>query len=361
MEVHVNTGSAFTVPATVADHLLKLATHAQLKVLLYILCHANEDLSAEEIVRACSVTQSEVEEAIVFWQNVNVLTNAPQQTVITHVQTASTAKPAAQAAEASPAVPPQEQAEPPAAAPRIKAAPAQTSSSFSLLPSEIAERKNSDSATAQMLIYAEHCAGRLLNHTEMKSLIWMHEYLGLEPDLIIMLAAYCMETQQFQVRTMEAIAVQWQEDGILTHALAQEDIQKRTERRSYTGKLMTIFGMTQRPTAKQQGYFDSWQQLHMSPEMVQLAYDQMRDHTNGAKPFPYTDKVLKNWAASGILTPQQAAEESERFYAAKQQQQSVRKSSGTAGVGVGKKPASGRQLSQSSIDIAEVEKLIHQI
>ena len=40
MEIYLKQGHTFPVPVTVADHLLGLASHDQLKVLLYLLCHA---------------------------------------------------------------------------------------------------------------------------------------------------------------------------------------------------------------------------------------------------------------------------------------------------------------------------------
>ena len=55
MEIYLNNGHSFPVPVAVADHLLGLASHDQLKVLLYVLCHANEPLSQEQIAKCCKV------------------------------------------------------------------------------------------------------------------------------------------------------------------------------------------------------------------------------------------------------------------------------------------------------------------
>ena len=77
MEIYLNNGHAFPVPVAVADHLLGLASHDQLKVLLYVLCHAGESLPQEQIAACCKVQPSAVEEAIVFWQDANVLQTAP--------------------------------------------------------------------------------------------------------------------------------------------------------------------------------------------------------------------------------------------------------------------------------------------
>ena len=77
MEIYLNNGHAFPVPVAVADHLLGLASHDQLKVLLFVLCHAGETLTEAQIAKSCKVQPAAVEEALVFWQDCNILQNAP--------------------------------------------------------------------------------------------------------------------------------------------------------------------------------------------------------------------------------------------------------------------------------------------
>lgn len=345
VEVRLNTALSFAVPVTVTDHLLKLATFDQLKVLLFVLRHAGETLPDEVIARSCNVSVAAVEEAIVFWQNVNVLSpDAALQPTVCRVQ---------QSAPQTTSVP-EQTPPPPAAEPEPKrAAAAVTSNAFHLMPAEIAERKRSDKVIAEMLTCAERSVGRMLNHTELKSIIWMHEYLGLSPDIILMLVAYCVEIGEFHVRAMECIAVTWQENGISTHALAQEDIRRRTDRRSFTGKVMQIFEMQRHPTTNQQKYIDGWQQSGMSAEMIRLAYEKSRDSLGDKFSFAYIDKIIKRWNEAGVTTPEQAALEDERFRADKQS--STRSSTKST-------PAqrAGVQSSNSSIDMDELMKKINQ-
>ena len=74
MDFYLKAGGAFTVPSIVADHLLGLASHAQLKVLLYVLAHADSALTESQIAAACKVEPENIAEALDFWQQVNVLT-----------------------------------------------------------------------------------------------------------------------------------------------------------------------------------------------------------------------------------------------------------------------------------------------
>ena len=349
MDVFLNTGSFFSVPAAVADQL-KLASHAQLKVLLYLLCHADVSLTAGEITRACGVTEREVEEALCFWQNARILSNTAQIPV-TNVQTAAVQQPAALQ---QPAVPPREQPQEPRAAVPV------SSSSFRLQPDEIAKRQKENAGISEMLACAEQYAKRPLNYTELNSLIWMHEYLGLAPEIVLILVAYCTESNQFHVRSMEHIAVNWAENGICTCALAEEDVQKRIAQRSYTGQMMRIFGMAKPPTASQQTIFNSWCALHMPPEMVHIAYDKMRDNlsieASSMKQLKYMNGIIERWAAAGIFTPDGAAQEDIRHrseaQAAANRQEKRTNSRPAAKAGV--------KTAQSSIDLEEAAKLFNQ-
>ena len=350
MEVHLNPGSFFAVPAAVADQL-KLATHAQIKVLLYVLCHADAALTVGEITRACGVTEHEVEEAMCYWTQNGVISNAPAVPV-THVQTV-------QAVAAAPAVQQPAAPVPPAEEPRRSSVPV-SSSSFRLRPDDIARRRNENAEVAEMLSCAEQFAKRPLNYTELNSLIWMHEYLGIQPELILILIAYCAESGQFHVRTMEHIAVQWQENSITTADLAKEDVQRRIEQRSYNGQMMRIFGMSKPPTAAQQEIFSRWCALRMPPEMIRIAYDKMRDKISmdagSRQQLKYMNGIIERWAAAGIYTAEGAEQEDIRHRSEIQKaaaQPAKRRTSAQSA----KKPET--RPAQSSIDLAEAEKLIN--
>ena len=94
MEIYLKQGHTFPVPVTVADNLLKLASHDQLKVLLYLLCHAEEPLSAETVAQNCKVLPDAVEEAIAFWKDANVLSNTQELPAVRLQNTAPQQRPA---------------------------------------------------------------------------------------------------------------------------------------------------------------------------------------------------------------------------------------------------------------------------
>lgn len=345
MDVYLRQGTGFFVPSSVAEHFLKLATHQQLKVLLYILAHQGQPLTDGEIARQCGVQPAHVEEALVFWQQVNVLAaDAPALMAAVERLSVSEAAAVPAAAEAAPAAPEE-------APSKASAGVMETSGSFSIRPLEIAERTKADAGLAAMLTAAEQYAGHPLRHTELRSLFWMHDYLGLTPDAILMLLAFCRQENLFQVRYMEQVALEWHDRGVLTHEQVQQDIQRRSEARSFTGKIMSMFQMTRNPTERQQAYIEAWRQAGDSMELIRLAYERTRESCDDKLKFSYIDGILKRWRAEGIKTRAQA-EESERIF---RQQKSQQKQSGSGGTGRGTQGGSSDDT--HSYDLEELKSL----
>ena len=349
-DIFVSFGSTFPVPAAVADHLLKLASHDQLKVLLYVLSRAGAPLSAEQIASACGVSADAVEEAIVWWQDANILSGTQPAPPAVRLTGSSAEAPAA--VQSAAPVPPMQK---PDAAP----APAvlSDSSRFSITPGALAERLKSAPALSEMFRTMETIIGRTPNYTEQSSMLWMHDYLGLSPEMILTLAAYCRQTDTFQVRYMEKIAADWQERGVRSLAQAEADVQRRMERTTFTGQIMKLFEMTRRPTENQQKYIDEWQRMQYPAELIRLAYETCRDLKNDKVWFPYIDGILKRWHADGIHSADAARAEQEAHAAAARTKNKTGKRSGASGTAAG---GGSPQPGSSSIDMAEVEKLMNQ-
>ena len=347
MEVYLNTGQFFAVPCAVAEHLLRLASHDQLKVLLYVLCHANTPLSAEQITQACSVRADAVEEALAFWQNVNIL-GSEQLTPV--IQRAEAVRPEQQEA---PAIPPQAQPAPQPAPVRQSALSA-GSTAMNLMPSEIAARKEQNQAMAELFAQTEKQAGRLLTQTEYKSLIWMHEYLRLSPDVILMLVTYCIGICKFSPAYMEKIALEWTENGVTSHENVQQDIRRREENRTYTGRIMRIFSLTRKPTPKQQTFIDRWQSKGFSFDLVSIACEKTRDaigDTVTLNTFKYADAILSRWDAAGIRTAQAAREDDAAVKSPAGQKKAPAKQNN---------PKSAKSSAPASFTADDLEKLYNQ-
>lgn len=285
MDYRINLGQwndIFAVPAAVVDKYIKLASGKALKVLLFLLYHSKESLSAENIADNLAVTADEVEEAMLFWEQVGVISNAnsPAPAQTTEKATRPTA------------TPPQPQPKK-----EISQPPRTT-----LTPSEIAERINSSDEMKFLFAGAETTLNHLLNHTEQRSLIWIHDYLGLSADVILMLIEYCKVTDHTNVRYMEKVAVSWQENSITTHEAADLEISRLKERNSLSGKVKNAFGINNRKlSAKEETFIENWSVKRYDIKLISYAYEKTIDAINKLS-FPYIDKILTGWYENGLTT-----------------------------------------------------------
>lgn len=293
MEYQVNAGSwgsLFAVPNCVVDHFLKLAPPNALKVLLYVLRHNDQALPDAAIAAALSLPQEAVEEAFSFWEQANVLTRA-----------ASAPEPTPQPQTSSPQPTPSPVAAtvPTPAVTEQKSYVQRTSAGFAPTPSELAARIDAEQPIRALYDMAERTFGRMLNHTEQRSLLWMYDYLGLNSDVILMLIGYCVSIQKAHVRYMETIAVDWQEHDICTLAAAQAEVQRLTAQRSFTAQIMRLFDMKHRPVSRQQEFIDLWQQKGYPVELIGYAYEKTIEAIDKLS-FPYIAKVLETWDQNGL-------------------------------------------------------------
>ncbi len=82
MSYQINLGqwnSVFAVPAALVDKHIKLATEAQLKVILYLLRHSGEVLSEQSLSDALSISVQEVKNAMDFWVERRLLAQSGEE------------------------------------------------------------------------------------------------------------------------------------------------------------------------------------------------------------------------------------------------------------------------------------------
>ena len=60
--------AVFAVPCAVVDQYIKIASPNQLKVLLWVLRHADHGFEAKEPAQALGLSEDAVGEALLFWQ-----------------------------------------------------------------------------------------------------------------------------------------------------------------------------------------------------------------------------------------------------------------------------------------------------
>ncbi len=290
MEYFVNTGiwgEIFAVPNSVVDNYIKLANEAAVKVLLYVLRNNGKNLSVPEISSALNISSSGVEEAFIFWENANVLNR--QQSVTADVSDIKAPEPIQSRKTESKQI--QE----------VRKNNEIKGTEYSLSPSEISERIEKSEEIKCLFTLTESSFGRPLTHTEHRSLIWMHDYLGLPTDVILMLITYCLSIEKGNISYIEKVACAWAEQGINTLEAAQSEVKKLEESRSYNNSIMRIFCMNRKPTPKQQQFINIWKDKSFSLELIEYAYEKTIESIDKLS-FPYINTILENWNAGGLVS-----------------------------------------------------------
>lgn len=285
-------GTMFGIPCIVADNFLKLATGEQLKVLLYILRCSGKALTAGEISANTGVPADSVNDAIAFWQQVNVLSGE---------------SPVQQSSIMTPPMPPVQPAPVKAAEPvtieeTIIESPAQAvpRQRQEMTPSQISGMLSESADLAELFKVAELTVGSL-NHTMQRTLIWLFTYLGLKKEVIIVLIGYCSSIGKASPNYIEKVACSWAEKGLNTFSEAEAEVKRLSSLHDYTFKVMSAFEMKRNPTTKQQEIIDIWRSKGIDTEMLHYAYEKTIEQINKLS-FEYINKIIISWTDSGFRT-----------------------------------------------------------
>jgi DnaD/phage-associated family protein len=287
MELTVNSGiwgAMFGVPCIVADNFLKLATGGQIKVLLYLLRSSGKTVTEHDIALNTGVTEQEAAEAVLFWQQANVLTSTE-----INAESLAPVAPLLQMPQQSAAM----------STPPVRGSvPAPEPRRVQLQPSEIASMMRDSKDISELFRISESTLGTL-NHSMQNTLIQLYEYFGMKKEVIITLLTYCAQIEKTDCRYIERVGADWSDKGIDTLSEAQKEVQRLTRSHDYTVKIMKLFEMERRPTTKQAEFIDKWEKDGFSADLVVYAYEKAYENT-GKLSFPYIDKVLTSWRDSGL-------------------------------------------------------------
>lgn len=277
-------GTMFGVPCIVADNFLKLASGEQIKVLLYLLRASGRSVSTDEIAANTGVTAQQAEEAVLFWQQVNVLASDNTVSVPSSIMTAP--------------VPEQKQEKVSVEETLLINSSPLPRRRDNLKPTEITDIMSGSPDIAELFKAAEATLGHI-NNTMQNSLIWMTNYLGLKAEVILVLLVYCEKIEKTNVAYIEKIAASWAEKDINSLDAAQEEIERLTSSHDFVAVIMKMFEMKRRPTSKQLEIIEKWRSAGYSRDLILYAYEKTIENTDKLS-FEYMNKILVSWSESGF-------------------------------------------------------------
>lgn len=154
--------------------------------------------------------------------------------------------------------------------------------------------------------------GKNLNTEELKILLGFVRYLGLPPEVIVLLVCHCKdEARKFgkkrnpTLHNIEKEAYKWADMGIDTMEEAAAYVRRQSQRFSQVGRIMEVLQIRGRNlTAPEKRYLKQWLEMGFEEEAIGQAYERSCVNTGGLA-WPYMHKILLSWHEQGLHTVQE--------------------------------------------------------
>lgn len=272
--------SSFSVPAKIADEMLKLCSGEQLKVILCIL--RNPEIEAEEIARITGLSLFEVEECAEYWADAGIIvseTKEPNAVVSEKDSEEMTAN---------------------VSVPKIVPLLKPTQQEIDLALEKSRSLRNLFNEAQQIL-------GKTYGYTMQSLLYNIVYYYGLSQDVANLLLNFAKNADTCSQQELLKIAKYWSENGITDCAAADDYIQTAAKGRRLFSELAALTGNADSsPTFAQYELLGKWILWGFDAECVAKAHGIMKaEKETGSlnyRNFQYMDKVLKKWHESGLHT-----------------------------------------------------------
>lgn len=258
---------AFAVPSTVVDKYIKLSSAVQLKVLLVCMRNASSPIDSDEIAKIIGISVSEVDDAILYWSECDVL---------------NTETPAAKTAEVKEEI-----------VSRLEK-PNRV---------DVAKRGNEDPKIRFLLREAQMKFGRNLKTNEASTFVWLCDDLGLDVSVLLLLIEYAVSENKKNISFIEKTAIKWKENGVETLVDAENEIKKAAQNKLAVSVVWKAFGIDSRkPSENEQKYCNIWvNEWGINSELLLRAYNICIDNKSKLV-FQYINTVLENWHKKGYKT-----------------------------------------------------------
>ena len=331
MDYSVNMGkwnSVFAVPTCAVDDHMKLAGAAQLKVLLYMLRHAGEEITLDQLAFAIGQKPSDTQDALDYWVNCGLLGSGGQLQSDSSDQRETTAAGTRQMAE----IPTASVNNALAKSAGVKAPAASVTREKIRYPfDECMRYVAEDGQLKNMLTAVEATLGKQLTHTEVTCFVTLVKWHGLPCTVVPMLAQYCKSIGKSSMSYIEATGIGWAGEEIDNFEKAEKKISALTAKRKAWNTVRSALEIPERKaTDSELKYCDLWiNSQHIDIELIRHAYDKCINK-NGKISFGYMNGIIKRYFEQGITDAASALKLDEQNRAAMEARRLARGESSSA-------------------------------
>ena len=287
MKYKINYGNrVVSVPRSAIDAMTR-AGENDLKLLLYLSAHENK-ADEKKLAKILGCDEGDIKASMSFWRGAGVIDLSDEDDADRDERT--TVKEETSAKEEKKDSSKTKKLHMPEERPRYST-------------DELANVLEGRSDAAALIDECQNIAGKVFNVKEISVLVGLIDYLGLEPDYIMMLLTYCVAVGKKSLHYLEKTAFGLYDAGIITGEQLSEELRRRESAQEAEGRIRSMFGVGERAfTTKEKKFISSWiNDLGYSVEIIERAYEITADAT-GKGSFAYANSILERWSAAGLRT-----------------------------------------------------------
>lgn len=167
-----------------------------------------------------------------------------------------------------------------------------------------------DPQFAALVTEVQAVLGTILTSGGLMELLGFYDYLGLPPDVILLLVAHCVAEHEKKfgagkrptMRAVRSEAYKWADKGVFSLEAANEHIKANELAKKRKTEIRRILGLQDRsPSPTEERCITEWAQAGFSDELISAAYDKTVLNT-GRLVWKYMDSILKSWEQKGLKT-----------------------------------------------------------
>ena len=266
------------LPSDVADYVDK-AKKFDLKVLLLMSSSEKyrEGKFVLEITKALGCEEKDVEASIAFWRGTGIISVCGETQ-----ENKKELKPEPEVVENTPK------------RAKISELPLYTSTELNAL---LKKHQN----VIGLIDECQNILGKIFTASEIKVLMALVDYLGLDNDYILVLMHHCARKEIKSMRYIEKMAVSCLDEGFTEAAVLQEALCAKEEKMELEGKIRGVFGIGGRKlTTKEKKQVETWiGEYKYDLDVIEKAYEITVNATS--KPsVHYANAILEKWYSEGV-------------------------------------------------------------
>lgn len=168
-------------------------------------------------------------------------------------------------------------------------------------PSYVASKEENDEDFANLKFQMKTYYNRPLTGNDVNTLLYIYENLSFTPDLIEYLFEHCLEIGKMNSRYIQAVAVNWYQEGITQVEQAKENSSSYNVKYNSVLKHLGITGRT--PTVNEKKLIDSWYDTYaFDQNIITEACDRAIATRPHSANLQYVNGILDSWFKQNVKT-----------------------------------------------------------